>query len=233
MPRFQSAFSDLLPILDNTDYIPTPIANSTTLNVNIDDLNTTFLENVLSEDNRFILAGDNPIFPTVPDILVSDPEETSGSSIVLSALVFYSGRRRGQECSYNGYLYAHNKSQADGHRYWDCKDRKQYTSPCKGRLTTLGSPEAPHSHPPSLKDVGVEHLLSNIRTDNTTETAANVVRGLILDAPDAVISALPQMDHMKKQINDYRKKVRGHCCWMFQSYDLSATGHPPPIQRRG
>ena len=31
MPRFQSTFSHLLPILDNTDFISTPIANSTTL----------------------------------------------------------------------------------------------------------------------------------------------------------------------------------------------------------
>ena len=64
MPRFQSAFSHLLPILDNTDYKPTPISNFTTLNVNNNDLHTTFLDNLLSEDNRFILASDDPIFPT-------------------------------------------------------------------------------------------------------------------------------------------------------------------------
>ena len=31
MPRSQSAFSYLMPILDNTGYIPTPIANRSTV----------------------------------------------------------------------------------------------------------------------------------------------------------------------------------------------------------
>ena len=32
---------------------------------------------------------------------------------------------------------------------------------------------------------------------------------LLVDAPDAIKSSLPTMDNMKKQINDYRAKVRG------------------------
>ena len=222
MSRLHSAFNHLLPILDEPDYIP--VANSTTLDSTADDvdtaflenvmndstdgaLNTTYLHNILSDANRVLLSSDDPSPPHL-----SDDDDPSDSGVVLSALTFYKGRKRGQQCSYNGYLYAHNKTKPNGHSYWDCKDRKLYTPPCKGRLTTLGSDvmkENPHSHIPSLKEVRTEHILSEIRTSNTNDTAANVVRELLMDAPDAVKSSLPTMDNMKKQINDYRAKVRG------------------------
>ena len=172
-------FSRLLPILDNTDYIPTPIANSTTLNVNDDDLKTTFLHNLLSDANRFILSSDDPILPTVQDL--SDPEETTGSSIILSS---YS-TADGDVASNVATTATCTLTTKAG--LTDIATGKQYTPPCKGQLTNLGSTvtkEAPHSHPPSLKTLCVKHLLSNIRTDNNTETVANVVRGVILDAPN-------------------------------------------------
>ena len=67
---------------------------------NNDNLNTTYLHNLLSDANRFILSSDDPIFPTVPDMLVSGPEETTDNNIVLSTIVLYSRRRRGQQCTY-------------------------------------------------------------------------------------------------------------------------------------
>ena len=95
---------------------------------------------------------------------------------ILSPLTFHTGRLRGQQCSYSGYIYTHNKSRRDGHRYWNCKDRRKYKPPCKGRLSTLGTAtvtkETPHSHPPSFRDVEAEQFLSKIRTDNTDEAAA-------------------------------------------------------------
>ena len=69
--------------------------------------------------------------------------------------------------------------------------------------------ENPQSHPPSVKDVGVEHFLSGLRTDNTNEAPANVIRENLLRAPESVKSALPADHNMKKLINDYRKKKRG------------------------
>ncbi len=148
-PHLQGAFSHLLPILNETDYIvnPMPIANSTALDNAADELNTTFLHNVLGNATNILLSNDDSLPSRLLDL--TDHEEPSDSGIVLSALTFYSGRKRGQQCSYNGYLYAHNKSRPNGHRYWDCKDRKQYTPPCKGRLTTLGSAMASdlcHTH---------------------------------------------------------------------------------------
>ena len=210
MANLQDAFSHLLPILDDSNYIP--LANSTALNdAASDQLDAAFLNNMLSDTSRLLLSNDNPQPPAA--LNTSDQNDSSDYSSVLSPLTFYTGRLRGQQCSYNGHLYTLNKSNtANGHRYWDCKDRKQHS--CKGRLITVGSTtvkkETPHCHPPSIKDVGVEHFLSEIRTNNTTETAANVIRENLLHASDSVKSALPATHNMKKIINDYRKKTRGH-----------------------
>ena len=118
MTQLQNAFSHLLPILNDPDYIP--IANSTVLDTP-DQLDNAFLNNVLSETSRLLLSND--------DILPATDESrhdcsSSGNTVLLSSLSFYSGRKRGQMCSYNGYCYALNKTRPDGHRYWDCKDRR-------------------------------------------------------------------------------------------------------------
>ena len=208
MARLHHAFSHLLPILDDPEY-PLPLANSTCiLDVPAEELNTTFLHDILNDANR-VLLDDLPS----PAPVLSDDEDysDSDSSVVLSALAFHTGRLRGQQCSYNGYINSLNKSRPDGHRYWECKDRKQHTLACKGRLITLGdstvTKENPHCHPPSLKDIGVEQFLSEIRTDNSRETAVNVYQGLLLNTPSSVKSAL---HNIKKQINDFRRKTRGH-----------------------
>ncbi len=89
-------FLHLLPILDGPHHIP--LTNSTTIDNAADPLDNAFL-------NITVL--------------------TSDSNVVFSALIIYSGRKREQMCSYNGYCYALDKSRPDGHRYWDCKDRRQ------------------------------------------------------------------------------------------------------------
>ena len=204
-PRLQDVFNHLLPILNDSDYIPIPVANSTTIDADPIQLNATFLHDVLNDASRALLD----------DYLPPAPEEEADETLpndILSPLTFFNGRKRGQQCSYNGYIYSLNKTRPDGHRYWDCKDRKLHS--CKGRLSTLGdstvTKENPHSHPRSLKDVGAEQFLSKIRTDNSASTAANVVRELLLTTPDAVQTALPAPHNMKKQINNYRQKIRGH-----------------------
>ena len=207
MTQLQSAFSHLLPILNDPDYIP--IANSTVLDTP-DQLDNAFLNNVLCETSRLLLSNDD-ILPATDES--RHDSSSSSNTVLLSSLSFYRGRKRGQMCSYNGYCYALNKNRPDGHRYWDCKDRRQYTPPCKGRLITVGSDtvskENSHCHPPSVREVGVEHFLSDLRTENSNETPANIIREKLLQAPDAVKSSLPAAHNMKKMILDYRRKERG------------------------
>ena len=56
MTQLQNAFSHLLPILNDPDYIP--IANSTVLDTP-DQLDNAFLNNVLSETSRLLLSNDD------------------------------------------------------------------------------------------------------------------------------------------------------------------------------
>ena len=56
MTQLQSAFSHLLPILNDPDNIP--IANSTVL-VTPDQLDNAFLNNFLSETSRILLSNDD------------------------------------------------------------------------------------------------------------------------------------------------------------------------------
>jgi hypothetical protein len=130
-------------------YLSSPVTQSiivrfTALDAAADD---HAFSNILSDASRVLLNVTYTLPPTAP---VSDDAEPTDSSVVLSALKFYTGRRRGQSCSYNGYLYTHNKFRPTGHSYWDCKDRRSYNPHCKGRLSTLGgtvTKENPHCHP--------------------------------------------------------------------------------------
>ena len=84
-------------------------------------VDNAFLNNVLSDKNRLLLSSDNIAAATDESL-----QNLSDNNVVLTALNFYNGRKRRQMCSYNGYCYALNKSRPDGHRYWDCKDRRQH-----------------------------------------------------------------------------------------------------------
>ena len=95
MPNLQNNFAHLLPILNDPDYIvpPPPQFNDpAAAPVN----NDTHLNNVLSDATRLLLSSDN--LDTAAD---ESSHDTSDSSVVLSALKFYSGRKRGQNCNYN------------------------------------------------------------------------------------------------------------------------------------
>ena len=82
MPRLQNAFSHLLPILDEPISYMIPMFNSTILD---DPINTTFLHNILGVANRTLV--DDPLPPPSPDL--SDDEDATDSSIVLSDLTFF------------------------------------------------------------------------------------------------------------------------------------------------
>ena len=77
----------MLPILNDPDYIPPPpqLNNTAAAPVN----NDTHLNNVLSDATRLLLSSDN--LDTAAD---ESSHDTSDSSVVLSALKFYSGRKR-------------------------------------------------------------------------------------------------------------------------------------------
>ena len=46
------------------------------------------------------------------------------------------GRKGGRQASYNGFIYSKDKTHNSGTTSWQCKDRKLYIPPCKGRLIT-------------------------------------------------------------------------------------------------
>ena len=105
----QQAFGHLLPILHDMDldFIPNPIANSTALDAAADDhaddqADDLAFSNILSDASRVLLNVDT-LPPTAPEL--SDEEDPTDSGVVLSSLKFYTGRKRGQSCSYNGFLY--------------------------------------------------------------------------------------------------------------------------------
>ena len=98
MSRLRAAFSHLLPILDvSSAYIPSPIFNSTAIDED-DAVDSMFLHNILHDATQTLLPP--------PDLL----EDDDASDTMLSPLTFHTGRKRGQACSYNGYIYALNKS---------------------------------------------------------------------------------------------------------------------------
>ncbi len=190
MARLQNAFAYLLPILHDTEseYIPNPIANSTALGAATDQLNNTYLHNVLSDASMVLLATHDILAPAAPDL--SDHDEPSDSGVVLSALTFYSGRKCGQQCSYNGYLYSHNKSQPNGHRYWDFKDSKIYSPQCKGRLITLDSTvtkENPHPIICRTTSLNEYQMYSNVYSPREPEASflPPLTRGSLQRSPES------------------------------------------------
>ena len=60
-----------------------------------------------------------------------------------------------------------------------------------------------------MTDVHVQHFLSDIRTDNSNEPAANVIRDKLTSTSECLKSNLPQEHNMKKLMNDFRRKTRG------------------------
>ena len=62
------------------------------------------------------------------------------------------------------------------------------------------SKENAHCRPPSVREVGVEHFLSDVCTENSNATPANIIREKLLQAQDAVKSSLPAAHNMEKMI---------------------------------
>lgn len=119
--RLSAAFAHLV----QDDYIPVPVANSTA----IDDAESAasdhaFLRNVLSDTSRILLSRDDTSLPDINSSSTDNESSVSNIVPVVSALTFHNGRKRGQQCSYNGYVYSLNKTRPDEIRYWDCKDRR-------------------------------------------------------------------------------------------------------------
>ena len=81
MTQLQNAFSHLLPILDDPDYIP--LANSTALDDPVAPLDNASLNNVLSDTNRLLLSGDNIAAATEKSL-----QNLSDNNVVLSVLNF-------------------------------------------------------------------------------------------------------------------------------------------------
>ena len=78
MTQLQNAFSHLLPILDDPDYIP--LANSTALDDAAEPLDQAFLNYVLTDTNRLLLSSDNPV-PSTDESLNDHSDSTVPSTL--------------------------------------------------------------------------------------------------------------------------------------------------------
>ena len=122
-----------------------------------------------------VLHAANPIPTTNPQ--PGNPAPVIPAAVTpppLTDLKFYPGRKGGQQCSYNGYSFTYDKRNNDN-RYWACKDRKCYTPPCKGRLTTNGTTvvkSSTHCHPGSSTEVAAEIFIADLRSAPTASSDA-------------------------------------------------------------
>ena len=103
MSRLFNAFSHLLPILEEPTDSYIPIANSTGLEATEDDLDTAFLSNVIRESSRILHESEETSSSAAFNL--SDEEDPSDNNVVISALTFYSGRKRGQQCRWRSSLH--------------------------------------------------------------------------------------------------------------------------------
>ena len=118
---------DLLSLRADDFHIPLPLANSTAIeDVEDSELNTQFLHDILGISHAS-LAGNPPDEPILDDDSTLDPTLDPTPDTVLSPLSFLTGRRMGQQCTYNGHTYSHDKTKDNGRSYFQCKDRKLYT----------------------------------------------------------------------------------------------------------
>ena len=173
-----------------------------------------------------------PLPPTPPPPAATPP--TPPRPPVTSSLRFLTGAKGGRQASYNGYLYCGNRK-TQTLQHWACKDRKQYTPNCTGRLTTTidGAEvvkETPHSHDPSLQTTAANEFLSKLReTTSSTEPPAKLVTGLLSDTPRDVVHELPDMRKLKRKVTYRRRQDRGYplieatCATDFQ-LPLPASG---------
>ena len=94
-------------------------------------------------------------------------------------LLFSLGHKRGRQACYNRFMYSKDKTHNSGTTSWQCKERKLYTPPCKGRLNTLDdrvSDERTHCHEPSITMVIRTEFIFRVKHNNTNEKPSDVVR---------------------------------------------------------
>ena len=130
-------------------------------------------------------------------------------------LIFTVGRNRGEQATYDGYIYSSNgKNSNNGNRYWCCKDNRKFTPKCNARLTTNGNTlvkvSGTHCHDRSAVDVEVQKFLTTIRkaTGDETEKPASKIRRLMSETPSSVKIHLPNKDNLRKQLSKQRRHDR-------------------------
>lgn len=148
--------------------------------------------------------------PDSPDTPPQLPPRTPPTLIVTK------GRNNGEQRIYAGYVYSHNRSNANnGNRSWLCKDNRKYQPTCKGRIMTNGDDvikTTPHCHEPSETQAGVQMFLSSIRTADAEELIppASKIRRMMSQVPDSIQANLPDKKLLRKQLSTRRKRVRGY-----------------------
>ena len=147
----------------------------------------------------FLLTSNSP---TVPD--------GSASSLPPPELTFIRGRKGSDQACYNGYIYSKDRNRPNGDIYWQCRDRKIYTPSCTGRLYTSGKQSVrrstEHNHPPSEKEVLKSAAVSTAKYDTSRSTPGDVLRSVLVTAPEDVKALMPSGYLLKKQIRNNRNK---------------------------
>ena len=133
---------------------------------------------------------------TVPDPPYPPP---FSPPLVLS---FIRGQKGGQQACYD-------RRKPDGTVYWQCRDKKQYTPACTGRLYTLEKESvkrsSDHNYPPSDREVMKSTAMSKAKYDTSTTTSSNVARAVLDSNPADVKAILPPCRLIAKQNRNYRK----------------------------
>ena len=160
-----------------------------------------------------------PPLPSTPPSLPSTPPPPLPATPPppSSSLEFLTGARGGRQAQYNGYTYCGNRK-TQKVQHWACKDRKQYTPNCTGRLTTtIDEPvtvlkEIPHSQDPSNQTTSANTFLSKLRraTTSSSEAPAKLVTSLLGGTPQDSVHELPDLKKLKRKVTYRRRQERGY-----------------------
>ena len=165
-------------------------------------------------------------FSEILTFLYLDPEnEGSTTATPREPLQFFRGRKGGRCVAYNGYIYTHDRTKADGKEFWQCRDRKKFVPNCVGRLYTrqervIREKNPSDIHSPSEKECSRSLAVSTMKYDESRSTPAAVVRKVLTTVPTDVKAILPSPENMKKQIRNRRKLTNATPTNPFKLADL-------------
>ena len=180
------ALSQSLLDLNDTDIAPTPPTPNLSdyvLPSFLNDHDTAQCDSPDPQDqsaSSFLNLDDRTVITSTPVRLVTPtPDSSTASTLdnsstfqVPKVLKFIRGRNGGTQSTYGGFVYTFDRKKDSGVHYWQCKDHKQYTPFCTGRLYTKGREsvirEKDHNHEPSETGVIKSAAISKVMYDTSS-----------------------------------------------------------------